>query len=84
MPPGPGTETTGRIRPPGNASHSRGLSAAGSSGTLPMITIFLRSLTRVISGPTGYCRVGLTLTWMALSGFAFYGVTAPMTARGRR
>ncbi len=43
MPPGPGTETTGRIRPPGNASHSRGLSVAGSSGTLFMTTIFLRS-----------------------------------------
>src|SRR5271169_3184353 len=42
MPPEPGTETTGRIRPPGNASHSRGLSVAGSSGTLPMTTIFLR------------------------------------------
>ena len=36
MPPGPGTETTGRIPPPGSASHSRGLSAAGSSGTDPM------------------------------------------------
>jgi len=36
MPPGPGTETTGRIRPPGNASHSRGLSAAGPPGTEPM------------------------------------------------
>ena len=42
MPPGPGTETTGRIRPPGNASHSRGPSVAGSSGTLPMTTIFAR------------------------------------------
>ena len=30
MPPEPGTETTGRIRPPGNANHSRGLSVAGS------------------------------------------------------
>src|SRR5580700_6138852 len=39
MPPGPGTETTGRIRPPGNASHSRGPSVAASSGTLPMTTI---------------------------------------------
>jgi hypothetical protein len=36
MPPAPGTETTGRIPPPGNASHSRGLSVAGSSATLPM------------------------------------------------
>jgi hypothetical protein len=31
----PGTETTGRIRPPGKASHSRGLSA-GSPDTEPM------------------------------------------------
>ena len=36
MPPAPGTETTGRIPPPGKASHSRGLSAAGSSGTPPI------------------------------------------------
>jgi hypothetical protein len=40
MPPGPGTETTGRIRPPGNASHSRGLSAAGPPGTPPITPIF--------------------------------------------
>ncbi|MGO8888286.1 MAG: ATP-binding cassette domain-containing protein [Streptosporangiaceae bacterium] len=42
MPPGPGTETTGRIRPPGNASHSLGLSAAGPPGTEP-ITPFSHS-----------------------------------------
>jgi len=29
-------ETTGLIPPPGNASHSRGLSAAGPSGTEPI------------------------------------------------
>jgi hypothetical protein len=40
MPPGTGTDTTGRIRPPGNASHSRGRAVAGSSGTLPMTHIF--------------------------------------------
>src|SRR5260370_11522347 len=31
-----GTETTGRIRPPGRASHSRGLSAAGLPGMEPL------------------------------------------------
>jgi hypothetical protein len=35
-PPVPGTETTGRIWPPGSASHSRGLSAAGLPGIGPM------------------------------------------------
>lgn len=36
VPPVPGTETTGRIRPPGKASHSRGLSAAGLPGLGPI------------------------------------------------
>ena len=35
-PPVPGTETTGRIWPPGRASHSRGRSAAGLPGMGPM------------------------------------------------
>ena len=36
-PSSPGTETTGRIRPPGSASHSRGLSsAAGRRGAEPI------------------------------------------------
>jgi hypothetical protein len=36
VPPWPGTETTGRMRPPGRASHSRGLSAAGLPGIGPI------------------------------------------------
>jgi hypothetical protein len=36
VPPLPGTETTGRMRPPGRASHSRGMSAAGLPGIGPI------------------------------------------------
>ncbi len=36
VPPLPGTETTGRMRPPGRASHSRGPSAAGLPGMGPI------------------------------------------------
>jgi hypothetical protein len=35
-PPSPGTETTGRIRPPGKASHSCGLTAAALAGMGPI------------------------------------------------
>ena len=39
IPSGPGTETTGRMRPPGSASHSRGLSAAGPPGAGPIVLL---------------------------------------------
>ena len=45
VPPLPGTETTGRMRPPGRASHSRGLSAAGLPGMGPIVqSSLLRNL----------------------------------------
>src|SRR6266700_1137021 len=64
MPPEPGTETTGRIPPPGNASHSLGLPAAGSSGTPPTMTTILLLFSSVPdarkllarTGPTGPAR----------------------------
>ena len=39
IPSGPGTETTGRMRPPGSASHSRGLSAAGPPVAEPIVPL---------------------------------------------
>ena len=65
MPPAPGTETTGRIPPPGNASHSRGLSVAGSSATLPMTL-----LSPVPEALSLLVRAVLPRIWQALSDFA--------------